>query len=278
MVEWSIIGYNTLMPRKWTNQATLTYRRQLIRLYSKENLSIFEVGEKLGLSYQCIFQRLKRLGIKISPESKKGYTNKRSLNRLQESQDLAEFIGIMLGDGHISREQIFVTLGKKEKAYVAYVIELFRRVYACELKCMLNKKGHHVLYIGFRNLVDYLLSIGLVMNKVKEQVKVPSWIFRDRKYIIGFLRGFFDTDGSIYKLKHGIQISFCNMSMPLLDNTRTALISLGFSPSKISSNRVYLTKKKDLLRYKKEIGSANPTKMERINKWVGTEVAKPGTL
>ena len=98
---------------------------------------------------------------------------------------------------------------------------------------------------------------GLVYNKVNSQVGVPGWVFGRSKFLKWFLRGFFDTDGSVYKLKFGIQISFKNKSLPLLKSVERALKVLGYHPSKVSAYAVYLTRRKEVLRFFRDILPAN---------------------
>ncbi len=79
------------------------------------------------------------------------------------------------------------------------------------------------------------------------------------------LRGLIDTDGSIYKLKFGIQISFCNNSQPLLSSARSMLIKLGFHPSQICNyKQFYLTRQQDLRKFFREIGFNNSKHYERF--------------
>lgn len=78
---------------------------------------------------------------------------------------------------------------------------------------------------------------------------------------------FFDTDGSVYKLRYGIQIAFSNRSLPLLISLRSMLIDLKYKPSHIVSNRVYLTKKTDLKRFFEEIKPHNRKHTERFKKF-----------
>ncbi len=121
--------------------------------------------------------------------------------------------------------------------------------------------------------------MGLVTNKVKYQVSIPGWIFEKQEYQMACLRGLIDTDGSVYKLRYGIQISFTNHSRPLLEGVRRLFIENNFHPSKISSDAVYLTRRNELERYFQTIGSSNPKHHRRYLKfWAGTEVAKRGAL
>lgn len=266
------------MPRRWTKEEENKYRKILKDLYIDKNLTIFEVAKKLGLAYQTVFSRLNKLGIKTIPYLKKNYTNKRTLKTSIYSEDLAEFIGIMCGDGHISDEQVFVFLGNKADGYADYVQYLFKSIFGYDLKRGKRENNYIVLYLGFRELVKFLMKMGLVKDKVKEQLKVPKWVFDNKIFMKAFIRGLFDTDGLVYRLRWGSQVSFCNRSVPLLKGTRKMLRLLSFHPSKISIYNLYLTRKSDLKKFLNEIGSSNPTKFNKLKNWVGTEVDKPGAL
>ena len=136
-------------------------------------------------------------------------------------EKLAECVGILLGDGCIEQRGIVsVALnGVDEKEYVEYVISLLYDVFGFTTK-IYNKKGKGVnLVINSRNLVSFLLSIGMKSgNKVVNQVGVPSWVKENLDFCIACLRGLIDTDGCLsYRERNdAIQISFNNRSFNLL--------------------------------------------------------------
>lgn len=171
--------------------------------------------------------------------------------------DLAEFFGIMLGDGKLSKYQVVVNLGTKEDAYAESLVELIQRIFNARPKIAIRKTGYKDVYLGSVDIADWLMKEGLVKNKVLSQVDIPSWIFNDEEFMKRFIRGFFDTDGSVYKLRWGTQISFTNKSIPLLKSIRDMLIYLRYSPSKVSGYKVYITKKIEVLRFFKEINPRN---------------------
>ncbi len=260
------------MPRPWTEKQKRFFRRELVELYIKKNLSIREIGKLLGLAESGVYDRLLRLDIKPIPSQKKGFLNKRAISFPKYSEDLAEIVGILLGDGHISSGQIWFTLGSKEQEYSNYINLLFSKVFGYQLKISITNKGYTNLFIGFIALVKYFKKMGLVQNKVKYQVGVPSWILKNKKYYSPCLRGLFDTDGSVYKIRSGYQISFKNMSFVLLKDIRKMLLVLGFSASQISNFSVYITKKEDLRRFREVIGSNNPPKFSRLVTWTNIKV------
>lgn len=255
------------MAKKWTKQEELDKNIELRNLYVKENKTISEISKALNLGQSTIYDRLLRLKITPSRFRKLKYNNKRLdiVIPIKYSESLAEFIGIMLGDGHLTSGQVTVTLGNKEDEYVTYVARLIEELFKIKPKTIKLKRGYNVVYFGSVDVVRWLISMGLVFNKVKHQVGVPNWVFSKKNYLVNFLRGFFDTDGSVYKLKYGIQISFTNRSLPLLEAIQSMLISLGLNPSKISTFKVYLTKKCDVVYFFEKVNPANKKHIKRYN-------------
>ncbi len=255
------------MPKKWSNHEEHKKYKELSRLYVNQNKTIGEISSILGIAEQTVFKRMKRLSIPSMPERKTTYiARKRKDIKIPKnySSKLAEFIGIMLGDGHLSYYQIIITLGTKELAYAQHIVKLVQEVFGAKPKIGFRKNGAKDVYLGSVELTAWLKSRGLVYNKVILQVTAPKWLFSKKEYMRHFLKGFFDTDGSIYKLRFGIQISFTNKSLPLLQSTRRMLLLLDYQPSFISGYKVYLTKQESVLRFFKEIKPANPKHLVRF--------------
>src|SRR3989344_7895959 len=115
------------MARRWTKAEEDLYRAELYQLYVVENKTIKEAGTALGLAEQTVFKRLVRLGVPILSHLKPNYLRKKKNVVLPDrSERLAEFFGIMLGDGHVSHFQTVVTLGTKELEYVEYVSRIMQ--------------------------------------------------------------------------------------------------------------------------------------------------------
>ncbi|MES2213694.1 MAG: LAGLIDADG family homing endonuclease [Patescibacteria group bacterium] len=275
IVEWSIAEkvdskYNSEMAHRWTKIEENKIRSELINLYVTENKTLNEVSVILGISESTVFQRLSRLGIKSQPYLKPNYLRKPKDVQLPKkySEDLAEFFGIMLGDGHVSHFQVVVSLGNKEVSYAEYVRLFVRSIFHTNVRIATRKTGYRDVYFGSTIVTSWLRKEGLVNNKVKSQVDIPEWIFQSQEFMERFLRGFFDTDGSVYKLRFGIQISLTNLSTPLLVSLRKLLFALGYNPSEISADRVYLTRVADVERFFVEIQPKNKKHQERYNQFI----------
>lgn len=247
------------MAIRWTANEEQRYRAELQLLYVEKNLTIREVGERIKIAPQTVFDRLQRLGIPTCRDKKEFVNNSRKdiVLPTARSASLAELFGILLGDGHVDHFQVFVNLGSKELAYANYVRDLMQRIFGGHPKIATRATGHRDVYLGSTKVTAWLYQEGLVRNKVAAQVGAPAWIYETQEYMRAFLRGFFDTDGSVYRLRFGIQISLCNRSLPLLDALQKMLRTLGYSPSAISGKNLYLTKRSDLKRFFGEIRPAN---------------------
>lgn len=257
------------MPARWSKEIELVKFKELHDLYVVQNKTIFEISKILGISYQTVYNRLLRLNIKPNRSAKKG-NNCVSAATIPciHTRSLAEFFGIMLGDGCLTPTQITVTLGNKELDYVKYISRLITKLFNIVPKIQTRPKGYYVVYFGSKKVVKWLQSNGLVYNKVKYQVKAPDWIFKKQFLMEGFLKGFFDTDGSVYRLRFGIQLAFTNRSLPLLRGLKYSLDELAYFPSKICGFKIYLTKKKYVLRFIKKINPANLKHRQRFEKFV----------
>ena len=104
------------MPRRWTLQEEKTKRAELVNLYVEQNKTMKEVGKILDIAEQTVFDRLKRLNIPTCPQNKLTYCNRKRKDLIfpDFSEKLAEFTGMLLGDGHISPHpgQVFICINR----------------------------------------------------------------------------------------------------------------------------------------------------------------------
>lgn len=195
----------------------------------------------------------------------------------KHSSNLAEFMGIMLGDGSMGRLQISISLNSiKDLDYSHYVVKLCKSLFGHEPKVRKRNNANALeIYYNGANLTKLLTKLGLVPgNKVKNQVDVPDWIKSNQKYKIRCLRGLMDTDGGIfihkYKVNGKIYIypkaNFTNYSVPLLTFVYETLKELKFHPKIIKNvvnKKVWLYNSHEIEKYLNIVGSSN----QRLNKY-----------
>ncbi len=197
----------------------------------------------------------------------------------RKSSSLAEFIGIMMGDGGISNYQIAVILHHTDDLeYTSFVIKMIQRLFKVNPSVYHSpEKSVNNIVVSRKEMVDYLQKLGLpIGNKVRQQFDIPDWIKGDRRFARACLRGLIDTDGSVfthtYRVK-GIQyaykkLSFTSASAPLRESVHTILQELGFH-SRLSKQDVRLESVTDMRRYFSVVGSHNPKHLRRYESTVG---------
>lgn len=203
---------------------------------------------------------------KNNPVLLKKYTN--SIIKPEESIDLAEFIGIMLGDGGLTRYQCIIYLNSDtDIAYAQYIKMLIKRLFDFTPSVYKQNKDRVIrVSVSGVNLVEYLRFKGLnIGDKVHLQVGVPDWIWSQLDYIKACIRGLIDTDGCFALHRYKVnkkeycypKICFTNRSEPLLDFVFQGLRKLGFNPKRTYKYSVWLHNQNDARRYLKEIGTRN---------------------
>lgn len=191
------------------------------------------------------------------------------INFPDQSVELAEFIGIMLGDGTITQYRVAVCLNKNESLYADFVSSLIKKLFHIESKKVSSKIANSLEVVVYRKqLVDFLIKSGLfVGNKIKHGADIPNWIMKNIEFQKVCIRGLIDTDGCIfdhtYKSNNKVyvyqKIDFTSASRPLLDSAFKILINLGFSVRICKSGKALrIEDQKGVARYIKEVGSNNP--------------------
>lgn len=207
------------------------------------------------------------------PERHFAAVNRKGILKPALSPLLAEFVGIALGDGGITRYQTTVSLNSStDSEYIEHILYLFDVLFG--LSAFVKYRAGNSCYIKASSveLSEFLVSIGLcVGDKIRNQVDIPSWIFDNKEeYMKGCIRELIDTDGNVARKNYhaktlAMQISFRNESQPLLWSARKILMQLGFAPSKITkSHHIHLTRKEDIKKYIIDIGFSNPKHVHRI--------------
>lgn len=209
-----------------------------------------------------------------------GYFVVKQIVKPPRGKELAEFVGIMLGDGGITNRQVTVTLNSiTDCEYSLFVKDLIERLFGIQ-PALYAKKGESVIniVISRKKLVEYCVNLGLkIGNKIVQGVDIPKWINKNKKLQISCIKGLLDTDGCIFQECHKIRnkiycyprLSFVSYSERLRNSVYLILKKLDFSP-KIRDNRsVQLERKEDIQRYFTIVGTHNIKHFERYKRFGG---------
>ena len=195
------------------------------RLFSDEEKSfINKCAEKhLGYKYtaqqlNCEPQTIKKFCLKnnITMQYRK---KNRELNEdffeVIDSSEKAYFLGLMYTDGSTrivknNSKQIRISLQLRDKA----IIEKFKKILNADVDLIYDKRPNKEM-VGFEitnaKLFDDLYSHGIIPNKTYKSKNLP---LINNEYLIDFLRGLFDGDGTLsYKENYNeASVGFTNYS------------------------------------------------------------------
>lgn len=223
-------------------------------------------------------------------------------SNLKSRPGLAEFLGWHVGDGCISinkRYSEYALTGDITEEYTFYkkvVTPTFNRIFKHQLKKQaVLKKYESVgvcgIYVFDADFVSTLQKECDLISGKKINIRIPN-IIKKMNQKKQFLRGLFDTDGSIYFCKSNVKtkkesvytvfhykpkIKIATISKNLTNQVHTMLSDLGFTPrlyfprkQKINENTMYplvLDTKKDTEKWIEEISFRSTKHLTKIKIW-----------
>jgi intein/homing endonuclease len=204
------------------------------------------------------------------------------------NENLAEFVGILLGDGNINVSdnrkgvknyniRISVDSNKEQDYLRVFLFSLVKELFGIELRFYQCKRSNclHACITG-KILISFFQEMGLKPGKkIINQNTIPLWVWKDEEYLKSCIRGLYDTDGSFYEmLPHWpglFQLYFGNQNLTLLYDLREALIYLGYQVSAVTNLKkgrcpcFYISKTDQIIKFSKEIGFNNLKHKKKID-------------
>jgi hypothetical protein len=224
---------------------------------------------------------------------------------------IAELLGWYFGDGCLStkggRNQFSITgdLSEELQFYREVIVPTFNQVFKGNIKKEIMVReypsvGVCGIYISGKDFVQHLVKTFQLKPGKKLFVNLPNFeTIEQKKY---FIRGLFDTDGSIYFGRSHFKtkiLTFCNtfhykpiiklatISQNLIYYVYSTLKEMGFSPRLYTPRRqrdyenimysVVLDLKDDVNRWIDEIGFLNPKHKTKIKIWKQFNFCPPYT-
>ena len=227
------------------------------------------------------------------------------------TRDLAEFVGIMVGDGHLSsfvrldkkgrkiiQSDLKISGNKKERCYLMYIMNLFYSLFNIKLIYAQDTEPNAIiLRVYSKGIVQFLSKIcEIPLNRKTCTVRIPNLIKNsDSSIKYCFLRGLADTDFSlVFQNKTGkghnypvIKAKF--RSKNLVKDLEDVFSHLRFNyctyynemrkderfePTRI--HNIYLYGRENLRKWMSLIGFSNPKYWRKIKKWEQDGVCPPG--
>lgn len=189
-------------------------------------------------------------------------------------ENLAEFLGLLAGDGYVSNVnyEVSITCHKiLDKDYINNkVSRLFFDLFSMNV-IIKEEKNNNVIrcLVHSKILSEYLTSnFQVPSGKKKGKLHIPGLVKPKKELLISYIRGLFDTDGSVYlRRKSGLVISIISRDSVFLDEVKDALNGLDYSPS-ISGKNLYIYRQEQVKRFMVEISPSNRKHLQRYDNFI----------
>ncbi|HPW34708.1 MAG TPA: LAGLIDADG family homing endonuclease [Candidatus Paceibacterota bacterium] len=187
------------------------------------------------------------------------------------SSDLAEFFGILLGDGCVSKYFLKISLNSiADFKYIPLVTRLLKKLFRGASISLLKRRNQNMIevQISSKEVCDYIRKIGFE-SKTRY---IPNWILKNSNFFIATIRGLFDTEGSVgikyFNGKSGKyfykQLTVTNKNKNILVFLQKYLEVLKYHPTNNSNKNIYISNSNDINRYLNEVVPHNPKLTKRL--------------
>lgn len=198
---------------------TYTEKYELAKQMYLEGKSLTKIGKELGLERHKLSYMLKQDGINII-QNGSVHTYIEDIFSIIDTEEKAYWLGFLYADGNVTtygKYEVKISLAYKDlehvKKFASFVLkngngEELVRPYTAKIKD--EEYPSAKVIVTNKRIVNDLMSLGCIPNKsltltFPNQNQVPQRLVRH------FIRGYFDGDGSVYKVKgqkNNVCISF----------------------------------------------------------------------
>ena len=174
----------------------------------------------------------------------------RNYPRFRQSADLAEYIGVLLGDGNISKfprtERILISGNLRHPGFIEHYAKLTETLFRKTPTIMKARGGRHVRISLYQKEISRRLGIPTGSRRHLD-LRIPDWIWRNSRYLIRLVKGLLEAEGSlsIHRPSYTYNFQFANRNQSLLAIMARALMVLGFHPER-RYNAVRLRKRAEV--------------------------------
>lgn len=194
------------------------------------------------------------------------------------SKELAEFTGIVIGDGGITQSQVMISTNSiADREYGYFIKRLIKKLFAVDASVyFIDSRTVMIIAVSRIKLVEFCnKKLGLhIGNKLKQGLNIPSWIIGNSEFEKACVRGIMDTDGCIFDEVHRLKgksysykrLNITSVSSELIKSIFDILDKNGLSPKIRKARCVQIERKENIKKYLQIIGTSNPKHLKRYYK------------
>lgn len=177
---------------------------------------------------------------------------------LEKNGDLAELIGVVLGDGHICRyprcEELRLISNSNSPGFIKRYARIMETVFEKKPYVIQSKQSNSTKIGFYEKLISKRLGVPTGARRDLD-ITVPKWISKNREYVVRYLRGLYEAEGSfcVHKPTYTHKFFFANKNASMLNNVYCLMKGLGFSPH-MGKYQVQISKKDEVYAAMKVLG------------------------
>jgi len=210
-----------------------------------------------------------------------------NLTKISNMEKLAEFVGILLGDGSLclkdgkvnTNNRLKITLNTKDDAqYITYVKNLIKELFEIEpvIKQGSYEENTTDIFLFRKKIILFLINeIGLKLSPKWDRAVIPKK-FLTNNLELYTLRGYFDTDGSLVTTNNNgtiyprLEMKVCPspMQAQFIDILRKYDFNFGAYQIGKGKVRIQLNGKSQLNKWVKLVGFSNEKHKKKLGRFV----------
>ncbi len=173
---------------------------------------------------------------------------------IQKNGDLAELIGVVLGDGYVGAfprtEVLRIVSNANNKGFIARYSALVEKIFEKKPTVKKRNSSHAVDITIYQKYIGKRLGLS-TGSKKDVLLPMPRWIRSSKEYTIRYLRGLYEAEGSIsfHQKTYTHKLQFSNTHDSLLTNVFDSLVRLGFHPHR-SKKQIQISRKEEVQKLK----------------------------
>lgn len=206
------------------------------------------------------------------------------------TEELAELIGIIIGDGNIhhnkkTRKYYIEITGNKEKEinYFNYISDLCNKILGKSGTIRICNDAIRIR-IYSKKFVEFLIyELKMSYNQGKAyKTKIPNIILENKKFLPNCLRGIFDTDGTFFLANKGYRQDYPTLEISTCSENLAKQLEKTLNPEfrikkRIQKNNKYILGRRFILALNGEketqkwfnlIGSSNNYKLNKYEQFL----------
>lgn len=160
---------------------------------------------------------------------------------LKRNGDLAELIGVILGDGHIRKfprtDELSIFSNSNNKGFILRYANLVEKVFN-HRPAITRHGGKNCTRIRiYQKHIQRRIEIPY-SPRGSLNIKIPAWILKKNSYIIRYLRGLYEAEGSFCQHipTSTFKFLFSNKNKSMLENVFRLMLKLEFHPHMSKNN------------------------------------------